>query len=133
MVKLIHFQGKSVAFQIGVDRLGNLPNLMTNFNQLVLQEFVIQKIFICFDMPLSTINKVQAQSINDLDNYLMAKSIKSTISIPHHDFTELDNKALPFELRTRKTESLTAEKVRDEIKPGDPNLKQGASTATKDK
>lgn len=25
-------------------------------------------------MPLSTINKVQAQSINDLDNYLMAKS-----------------------------------------------------------
>jgi hypothetical protein len=25
-------------------------------------------------MPLSTINKIQAQSINDLDNYLMAKS-----------------------------------------------------------
>ena len=31
-------------------------------------------------MPLSTINKVQAQSINDLDNYLMAKSLQSTIS-----------------------------------------------------
>lgn len=60
--------------QIGVPNLNNLPNLLTNFNQLVLQEFEIQKVFFCFDMPLTKINKVQAQSINDLDNYLMAKS-----------------------------------------------------------
>jgi hypothetical protein len=41
---------------------------------LVLQEFEIQKVFFCFDLPLAKINKVQAQAINDLDNYLMAKS-----------------------------------------------------------
>ena len=59
--------------------LDNLPDLMSNFNQIVLQEFVIEKLFICFDMPLSILNKHQAQQINDLENYLMAKSIQSTI------------------------------------------------------
>jgi hypothetical protein len=32
IVKLIHLYGKSVAIQIGVPHLKNLPNLMTNFN-----------------------------------------------------------------------------------------------------
>ena len=30
-------------------------------------------------MPLSNINNLQTSQINDLDNYLMAKSIQSTI------------------------------------------------------
>ena len=59
--------------------LDKLPDLMSNFNQIVLQEFVIEKLYICFDMPLSVLNKHQAQQINDLENYLMAKSIQSTI------------------------------------------------------
>jgi hypothetical protein len=31
---------------------------MSNFNQIVLQDFIIDKFFICFDMPLSNINKL---------------------------------------------------------------------------
>lgn len=46
---------------------------MSNFNQLVLQEFEIEKILICLDLPLSRINKIQAQNINDLDDYLIAR------------------------------------------------------------
>ena len=56
-----------------------LPDLMSNFNQIVLQEFVIEKFFICFDMPLSILNKYQAQSINDLERYLKAESLQQTI------------------------------------------------------
>lgn len=65
-------------------KLCELPNLMTNFNQLVLQDFEIQKLYVCFDLPLSSLNRVQAESINDLDNYLMAKSLHST-SKKHED------------------------------------------------
>jgi len=77
--KIIEFRGKSVAIQIKVPDLNNLPNLMTNFNQLVLQEFEMTKIFICFDLPMSQINRVQAQTINDLDQYLMTKSLQGSI------------------------------------------------------
>jgi len=58
IIKLVNYQGKSIGLQIAVPQLCNLPNLMTNFNQLVLQEFEIQKLFVCFDMPLSILNKV---------------------------------------------------------------------------
>ena len=47
VIKLLNFNGRSIAFQIAVPDLYNLPNLMTNFNQLVLREFVIEKIFVC--------------------------------------------------------------------------------------
>ena len=66
--------------QIKVTDLCDLPGLMTNFNQLVLREFEIQKIFMCFDLPLSTLNWPQAESINDLDNYLLAKSLATPLS-----------------------------------------------------
>ena len=49
---------------------------MTNFNQLVLREFVIEKIFVCIDLPLSKINSIQAQQI-DVENYLTATKISS--------------------------------------------------------
>lgn len=32
----------------------------------------------CFDLPLSSLNRFQAESINDLENYLVAKSLHST-------------------------------------------------------
>lgn len=68
--------------------------------------------FICFDMPLSNINKVQAQSINDLENYLMAKSIQSTISTHPNEFKEFESQTHPFEIKQRNIEFLTAEKPR---------------------
>ena len=76
LVKLLNFNGKSIAFQLRIPQLHNLRNQMSNFNQLVLQEFEIEKIFICIDLPLSRINKIQAQNINDLDDYLIAKQIQ---------------------------------------------------------
>jgi hypothetical protein len=60
LVKLCNYQDKSIAIQISMPELDNLPDLMSNFNQIVLQEFVIEKLFICFDMPLSALNKHQA-------------------------------------------------------------------------
>lgn len=60
IVKLCNYQDKSIAIQISMPELDNLPDLMSNFNQIVLQEFVIEKLFICFDMPLSILNKHQA-------------------------------------------------------------------------
>lgn len=56
-MKIVNFGGRSLAVQIGMPSLNNLPNLMSNFNQLVLQEFEIQKFFMCFDLPLSRMNK----------------------------------------------------------------------------
>jgi len=79
LIKLLNFQNKSVGMQIEVPKLCELPNLMTNFNQLVMQEFKITKIFVCFDLPLSSLNRLQAESIHDLDNYLMAKSLQSSL------------------------------------------------------
>lgn len=81
VIKLLNFNGRSIAFQIAVPDLDNLPNLMTNFNQLVLREFIIEKIFVCFDVPLSKINSIQAQQI-DVENYLTAKKINS----PYQNF-----------------------------------------------
>ena len=81
LIKLLNFQGRSIGFQIAMPQLDNLPNQMSNFNQLVLQELEIEKIFICFDMPLSRINKPQASSIDDLDNYLIAKSIQPQVPL----------------------------------------------------
>jgi hypothetical protein len=39
-----------------------------------MQEFKILKMFVCFDLPLSSLNRIQAEQISDLDNYLVAKS-----------------------------------------------------------
>lgn len=80
VVKLMNFNNRSVALQIEVPHLCDLPSIMNNFNQLVMQEFKILKFFICFDMPLSCLNRIQAESISDLDNYLMAKSILPTLN-----------------------------------------------------
>jgi len=66
-----------------------------------LQEFEIQKLFICFDLPLSILNKVQAQSISDIDRYLMVKSIQHIQKEgPAHDQEEraLRNYEAFFEL-----------------------------------
>jgi hypothetical protein len=35
-----------------MDNLPNLENMMTNFNQIVIQEAIINKLFFCFDLPL---------------------------------------------------------------------------------
>lgn len=78
VVKLLNFNSRSVALQIEVPHLCDLPSIMNNFNQLVMQEFKILKFYICFDLPLSCLNRIQAETIGDLDNYLMAKSILPT-------------------------------------------------------
>ena len=78
LVKLQNFNDKSVAIQIRVPDLKNRPNMMTNFNQLVIQEFEFLKLYVCFDLPLSTLNRSQAENINDLENFLVARSLYST-------------------------------------------------------
>ena len=75
IIKLLNFSNRSLAMQIRVPDLCDLPGLMTNFNQLVLREFEILKMYMCFDLPLTTLNRIQAESISDLDNYLLAKSL----------------------------------------------------------
>jgi len=88
VIKLVNFSGKSVAMQLRVPNLCELPGLMTNFNQLVMQEFEILKLYVCFDMPLTSLNRVQAESINDLDNYLMATSLQGSIQKSSHAMTD---------------------------------------------
>ena len=58
LIKLLNFSNRSLAMQIRVPDLCELPSLMTNFNQLVLREFEIQKLYICFDLPLTTLNRI---------------------------------------------------------------------------
>lgn len=79
LVKLVNFQGKSVALLVEVPRLCELPSIMNNFNQLVMQEFKILKMYVCFDLPLSTLNRVQAEQISDLDDFLRVESLQPSI------------------------------------------------------
>lgn len=79
----MNFNNRSVALQIEVPNLKELPSIMNNFNQLVMAEYKILKMFICFDMPLSILNRIQVESISDLDNYLMAKSMSIQQSSEH--------------------------------------------------
>ena len=81
---------------------------------------------------MSVLNKVQAQSINDLDNYLMAKSIKSTISInPFAPEFEQTSHHQNSNAKDKKIESLTEEKAKDEN--GKTFQRAGPSTETKEK
>lgn len=43
---------KSIGFELRMDSLSNLEMMMTNFNQIVLQNGVLNKYFVCFDLPV---------------------------------------------------------------------------------
>ena len=55
----------------------------------------------------------------------MAKSIKSTISTHPYDFSEFENPSVPFEVKQKKLEFLTAEKPKDEENKGNLPLRAG--------
>lgn len=78
-MKLVNYQGKSVGLLVEVPRLCELPSIMNNFNQLVMQGFKILKMYVCFDLPLSTLNRVQAEQISDLDDFLRVESLQPSI------------------------------------------------------
>lgn len=44
---------KSIGIEINFDNLDNIENFLTNFNQIVIQQGLINKFFFCFDLPLS--------------------------------------------------------------------------------
>lgn len=44
---------RSVGVEVTYHNLPNIEGFLTNFNQLVLQSGVINKLYFCFDLPLS--------------------------------------------------------------------------------
>ena len=44
---------KSIAFEVDYANLPNVENFLTNFNRLVLQNGIVNKIQVCFDLPVS--------------------------------------------------------------------------------
>lgn len=43
---------KSVGFEVKMESLANIEMMLTNFNQIVLQNAVVNKYFVCFDLPV---------------------------------------------------------------------------------
>lgn len=50
--KMINMQ-RSVGIEVSYQNLPHIEGFLTNFNQLVLQSGVINKLYFCFDLPLS--------------------------------------------------------------------------------
>ena len=52
----MHIKICNVTKSIGVDmsmvNLAGIDNMMTNFNQIVIQEGIINKYYFCFDLPV---------------------------------------------------------------------------------
>jgi hypothetical protein len=44
---------KSICFEVEYANLPSIENFLTNFNRLVLQDGIVNKIFFCFDLPIS--------------------------------------------------------------------------------
>lgn len=43
---------KSIGFEVQMPGLAQIELMLTNFNQIVLQNGVINKYFVCFDLPV---------------------------------------------------------------------------------
>lgn len=59
-----------MGFQIAMDTLPNIDSMMTNFNQIVLRNGVINKYFFCFDLPIA---QMQADAEPLVSNCLVTR------------------------------------------------------------
>lgn len=57
---------KSVGFKMLMTNLASIDNMLTNFNQIVMQEGVIQKYFFSFDLPVHQLSSRQPPVSNNL-------------------------------------------------------------------
>ena len=57
---------KSLGFKMQMPTLANIDNMLTNFNQIVMQEGVIQSLFFSFDLPVHQISTASPAVSNSL-------------------------------------------------------------------
>eukprot|EP00347_Sterkiella_histriomuscorum_P023513 403334361 len=57
---------KSVAIEFQYSKLPSIENFLTNFNQLVMQNGIINKIRVCFDLPMSKMLKDEAYQTSNI-------------------------------------------------------------------
>ena len=50
-VKVVNMN-RSVGFQVQMDGLTHIEGMLTNFNKIVSQDALINKISVCFDLPV---------------------------------------------------------------------------------
>ena len=66
----MHIKICNVTKLIGVDmamvNLAGIDNMMTNFNQIVIQEGIINKYYFCFDLPVHQLSTMQPAISNNL-------------------------------------------------------------------
>ena len=50
-IKIVNIT-KSIGFDMQMVNIAGIDNMMTNFNQIVLQEGIVKKYFFSFDLPV---------------------------------------------------------------------------------
>ena len=63
-----------MGFQIEIDTLPSIDTMMTNFNQIVIRNGIINKYRFCFDLPVAQL-QVDAQPL--VSNCLVTRPLKS--------------------------------------------------------
>jgi hypothetical protein len=81
-VKVVNMN-RSVGFQVQMDGLTHIEGMLTNFNKIVSQDALINKISVCFDLPVTP---APAAPTTFSEQLLQSKEFQPS-SLPNFEFS----------------------------------------------